>query len=238
MNKIWENYEDIPNEIKKFMDDTINSKVFYIDNNYYCPICRTKLDNNKCNHCNKEYKLIPKYTLYENFDDYEDHNYFYAFDIVDNDILLYSIENVITASNGERKSLFRIENVYKIYKDGVLYLSDNTYCYFKWIEDNIINDSKVSLEEYSNEITNNYIEFDLPPWIFTYIYPNNLEELKETELYKNSNLWKLKEYLNNNEFTLKTLTFGPLCIKDFTNLILSSKGDDSIIVYRNGYFVQ
>ena len=34
MNKIWKTYEDIPNEIKNFMNDTINSKVFYIDNNY------------------------------------------------------------------------------------------------------------------------------------------------------------------------------------------------------------
>ena len=222
MNKIWKNYEDIPNEIKKFMNDTINSKVFYIDNNYYCPICRTKLDNNRCNHCNKEYKLIPKYTLYENFDDYEDHNYFYAFDIVDNDILLYSIENVITASNGERKSLFNIEKVYKIYKDGVLNLHEDKYCYFKWIKDNIINDTKLSEAGYRNELVNTYIDFDLPPWIFTYIYPNNLEELKETELYKDSNLWELKEYLNTKEFTLDTLTFGPLCVKDFVKLLLKN----------------
>ena len=225
MNKIWKSYEDIPNEIKNFMNDTINSKVFNIDNKYYCPICKKRLDNNRCNQCNNEYKLIPKYTLYENFSDYEDHNYFYVFDLVDNDVILYNIENVITVSNGEKESLFNIEKVYKIYKDGVLNLNENKYSYFKWIKDNIINVTKLSKDEYINELTNTYIEFDLPPWIFTYIYPDNLEKLKINDIYKNSNLWDLKEYLNTNDFTINTLTFGPLCISNFTTLVLNSKYD-------------
>jgi len=52
-----------------------------------------------------------------------------------------------------------------------------------------------------------------------YIYTDNFNELENTSLYKYSNISKTKEYLQNNYFNLTTLTYYPICCKEFEYLI-------------------
>lgn len=228
MYNIWRTYEDIPQSVKEFMEEITNSKAFYFNDTYYCPICNKPLNNDRCENCKKEYKLIPKKILYE---DYMVTNDFFVFDIVENDIYLYKIENYVEVinDNRDRKNIYDIIEIYQILSDRMLDLKHNDILYFKWIKDNIINESKLSIEEYANQLVPRYSGIITDTvWQYRYIYPYNLEDLKETGIYKDSNLWKLKEYLNTNDFDLMDITFFPICTTNFYDLMINKPPDEYI----------
>ena len=52
-----------------------------------------------------------------------------------------------------------------------------------------------------------------------YLYTDNLNDLKNTTLYKYSSIWTLKDYLKDHYFCLSSITFYPVYYKEFEYLL-------------------
>ncbi len=225
--KYWQNASDIPKKVKDYITNISNELIFRTYNDEYgykdyCSNCLKELDvNHYCEHCQKSYtNANKKYIVYLRQQYMSDmkytSSYTYVFDVVDDEVVLYNIENKLNydhlAPLKYKESTFSIASIYDVKKDSL----------YERIEGHPLEYSKI--EEFFNnpeageKITDIYVEFCLPN-DNQFLYVDNLDELKKSSLYKYSQIWQLKNKFNNNDITLSSLTYNPICCKEFEYLI-------------------
>lgn len=220
----WKTMDEVPKKIKDFILNIIFSRVI-VDSNtrhYHCPKCLKILDDQYyCSNCSKQY-LVPvsndsKYVIcmnMENIKNYEEHTRFFAFDMVDGQVLIYIFQVTILYYNRLMLVPFQtnkinIEEVYHVSEDGVI---------------NLLTGDFASFQEYDKSIGGDDFDYKLLD-VFEfqadnhYLYTSNLDELKNTLLYKYTSIWDLKDYFEKNSFSLASLTYYPLHFKQFEYLV-------------------
>ena len=241
--RYWKSIDEVPENIKKFILDTVCSRTIYdvSTKQYYCSKCLKALDNNYyCSNCNMQCRIPisnkSKYVIYTNINDikeYQENSKFFVFDIVDGDVLIY-IFRVDTCYYNHR--MYVPYQINKISIEEVYYVLNNKLV-------NLLNNSEVLFEDYSKEMDDSYNYdlldiFDLQV-VNHYLYTDNLCELQRTLLYKYTFIWKLKNFFMDNNFTLSSLTYYPICCKQFEYLVkmklyrLAATGPDVVKFDKN-----
>ncbi len=215
----WKTIDDIPQKIKDFINKTSDTIPFYDedDETYYCPLHMEKLTKeNKCPKCSKQFTTKDKL---KNLGAYI---YYYVFDINDNDILLYLLcENIsylnVPSSYPFKQSKINIKTIYQILPTKIINVKENKHITYKELEETIIRFS--ATEEINDKDFDLLDEYEFNTFEHQYLYTDNLIDLKNTTLYRYSNLWTLNDYLNNHYFSLSSLTFYPVHYKEFEYLL-------------------
>ena len=222
--------ENIPNNILKFIENVSNSRCFKEEKsgNKYCTKCFSKLDeNNYCRKCKISYykdkninqEYLPVWfdfndeNFLDNLRDYEETSYYYVFQILDTEVLLFKIEEDIYFDNPntikpQKTRHLEVKKVYHIFKDYVKELIENNYVSFKKI-DKAIKDKKEHIYYNYEIIEQSY---------FTTLYLENLNELKTT-IYKYSNIFEIGDIYNEMGPTFINLVYLPLHIRNFEYLV-------------------
>lgn len=230
----WKTEEDIPKTIITFIKETSNNIVIYDKSTkqYHCSKCLTSLDTNYfCTKCRKNYHQEiqrKKYLKEVNKVKYYYNDYcnlfldFYAFDIIDNHIILYLLTENITYENIFsmkiiKHSKIEITNIYKVEKDGITDITENKYHPFNYNDSNILENENATQKEIDN-----YLKEDNFFWTTSAqtLYQKNLNLLKPT-IYKYSSLESYGSYLNENMnyIYLAQLTYIPIYCKQFEYLL-------------------
>lgn len=241
--RYWKSIDEVPENIKKFILDTVCSRTIYdvSTKQYYCSKCLKALDNNYyCSNCNMQCRIPisnkSKYVIYTNINDikeYQENSKFFVFDIVYGEVLIY-IFRVDTCYYNHR--MYVPYQINKISIEEVYYVLNNKLV-------NLLNNSEVLFEDYSKEMDDSYNYdlldiFDLQV-VNHYLYTDNLCELQRTLLYKYTFIWKLKNFFMDNNFTLSSLTYYPICCKQFEYLVkmklyrLAATGPDVVKFDKN-----
>ena len=241
--RYWKSIDEVPENIKKFILDTVCSRTIYdvSTKQYYCSKCLKALDNNYyCSNCNMQCRIPisnkSKYVIYTNINDikeYKENSKFFVFDIVDGEVLIY-IFRIDTCYYNHR--MYAPYQINKISIEEVYYVLNNKLV-------NLLNNSEVLFEDYSKEMDDSYNYdlldiFDLQV-VNYYLYIDNLCELQRTLLYKYTFIWKLKNFFMDNNFTLSSLTYYPICCKQFEYLVkmklyrLAATGPDVVKFDKN-----
>lgn len=224
----WKKCTDIPDNIRQFIDEFSNNIIIRDSDNssYYCSCCLNELDDYYCSNCDKNYKEL-KYdpTQYFNVIDnvdsfnklnYSAERYYFVFDVVDGEVILYSIKEVNSGYiyTSFHRSVLSIENAYWICEDSIVDLLNNRRTYYSDID-----------TQTSNRVFDFlFIDFDLDTNIdddYMYrrtLYVDNLDILKDT-IYKYTNIWDAKDFLRDFDFRILNLTYIPLRFKQFEYLI-------------------
>ncbi len=210
----WKNKDDIPQNIKKFISEISSNNVFYDEktDEFFCSQCIQKLDKNFfCKKCKKHYEKINKFII-----KIEDINYvkqfiynfhYYAFDVANNDVILYIINENIYYDNPlsikpYKTSYLSIDSAFYITNSGFKNLITNEMFNFKTIEKEILNNDCYYENEYET----------------SYLYVLNLDELKNT-IYRYSYIWEAKEFLKDFNPDIFKLIYLPIYFKGFEYLI-------------------
>ena len=240
---------NMPNNIINFLNK-INEELVIFDkpnNKLYCPKCIKELNNNTCLKCNKTYKYtdIEKYRINTNISFIKDTIHYieyYIFDTKETNLILYVIENRIEFDNpnsfiSKKFNKYNIKNIYEVKKDGLYDFELNKFISFneyKKIMDYFSND----IEEYNydDDVLNTFHDSITK----SFLYLDNIDDLKKYSFYKYSYIWKLKDYFKTNTVSLKVLTYLPIFIKEFEYLIkmklynLSYNADS--IEYKDNFY--
>ena len=226
--KYWQNASDIPKKVKDYITSLSNELIFRTYNDEYgykdyCSNCLKELDvNHYCEHCQKSYtNLNKKYIIYLSQKYISDMKYIcfytYVFDVVDDEVILYNIENQLNydhlAPLKYKESTLSIANIYDVKKDYLYERINGDTLEYSQIEAFFNN------PEVEEKFTNTYIEFCFPSNSNQFLYTDNLDELKKSALYKYSQIWELKDKFNDNDFTLSSITYNPIYCKEFEYLI-------------------
>lgn len=213
----WKTIEEVPEHIIEFINKTSDSIPLENNNKKYCPICNEEITKEyKCPKCLKIFSSKDKLTSLN------DYIYYYIFDISNNNIILYLICEYINYKNTMsfypyKTNKISIDAIYQILPTKIINVKENTQTTYKELEKII---EKFKKGKKINDIEFNLLDnFFLNSYKHQYIYTNNLDDLKQTTLYKYSNIWTLKKYLKNNYFTLSSLTFYPIYYKEFEYLL-------------------
>ena len=219
INKI----ENIKEKIKRYIKDIQDKRYIYDkkEDKYYCSTCLCELDNNYyCSKCNKNYdidNLNYKYVInmkYTKKDKYiSEYFHYYFFDFVNDEILLYLIEEKYCYGNNNKLSYpiltssLDIGKVYLVRKNYLVDLMDNNFLVFKEIDKKREDNYGLLSGEFSIGYTKH-----------SFIYKDNINKLKST-IYKYSNIWDGIHVLDDIDFNAEDLTFFPLYLKQFEYLI-------------------
>ena len=224
----WKTPEDIPQHIKNFVNEISNSLPLFDDttNKYYCSNCIEELSReHKCPKCSRKFKLSNKLLIkgIDNIGYYTDHVYYYVFDLVGNNVLLYVLSEFIGYDKTVpyylyKKSTIKIETAYQVFADEIVNIKTNKHITYKQL-DEINTKFDFAGEDISNQEFQIYEEIELDWHENRYLYTNNLKDLKNTKLYEHSNIWTLGEYLNQNYFNLASLIYYPVYYKEFEYLV-------------------
>lgn len=134
--------------------------------------------------------------------------YYYVFDLQNTDIFLYLLKSY--------NSEIFIEEKYYILSDKIIDCKTNKSYSYKEAKDVI---TKVEENNYDDEDFGIYELFVLSYNRNQFLYTDNLELLKNTNIYKKSNLWMLKDCSLVKECNLCSLTLFPIEYKEFAYLI-------------------
>lgn len=224
----WKTSDDIPQNIKDFIIETSNSiSIFDEKNNkYYCPKCIKEVtEQNKCPECSRQFTLNDKISI-ENIKEIRNcksYVYYYVFDIVDGNVLLYLLREYINYYNPltyypYKMSEISIDTIYQVLPTKIINIKTNQHVSYEKLDEIQtkfeITDGKLSSEEFDIFET-----FELNSYEHEYLYTDNLKDLKSTMLYKYSNIWNLKDYFSQNHFTLSSLIYYPVYYKEFEYLV-------------------
>lgn len=221
--KYWKAMDDVPEHIKEFILNTTSSRVIYDSNTkqYHCSKCLKVLDEHYyCNNCSKQCRIPvsnnSKYVIHTHIEDikeYEEQTRYFVFDILDGQVIIYIFKVDTCYYNHMMLIPFQtnritIEEVYHITKDGLT---------------NLLTNEIILFEDYSKDMDENY-NYDLLnvfelQMVNHYLYTDNLHMLQSTPLYQYTSIWELKEFFENNNFNLSSLTYHPICCKQFEYLV-------------------
>lgn len=227
----WKNIDDAPEKIKKFINKTSDSRIVFEEKTtkYYCSKCLKELDkNNICPKCLKKLINNDKYKL-KIFDineikEFTTNSSYYVFDIIDDNVLIYIINEYVTYNNPlslypMKMSNLTIDKTYQVLSDKIVDLTTNKSYSYDTL-DKILKDIN-DIMPYDWNINDNetFEVFETIPTNYVFLYPYNLTELEDTSLYQYSNIGSLQEYLSSNYFNLTSLTYSPIYCKQFEYLI-------------------
>lgn len=216
----WKTIDDVPITIKEFINKSTDLNIIYsyVTKKYYCSKCFNELSTNYyCNNCSKKYEILKDsknviVVIKDNLKDIKGTFNYYAFDTIEDDVYLYIFKvdvNYNTPLSLIQNKIVRIEieDIYSISLEGITSIIKNKFYSFN------------SYDEWFN-----YNELDLFDVFETasnknFLYVDNLDLLKNTSLYKYTNIWSLKEYLTKEKFSVSTLTYYPIHFKEFEYLI-------------------
>lgn len=207
-------YNELPYEVRYNIENISKKRLIpTTDNKHYCSICLNKLnENNYCYTCkrqlykdenikNKELDFLYDQDNSYNFFYGSNKFYYYYFDVVDNEVLLYLIEEVCKYHNNITYKPFKITdfNIIKIY-----HIND-TY-YNELVNEGIVYYKDINIDsEYSSKYDGLLLDF-------------NLDYLSKT-LYKYCNIFSIYNRLNYNiEIDFYKLVILPLKYPLFENL--------------------
>ncbi len=216
----WKTIDDIPHNIKDFINTKSDSIPLFNENNnkYYCPLCKEELTKqNKCPNC------LKIYTTKDKLKNLSDYIYYYVFDINNNNVLLYLLCENINYLNPLsfypfKQSKLSIKTIYQILPEKIINFTKNKHIRYKELEKTIIK-FRNATEEINDKDFDLLDEYIFNTYEHQYLYTDNLIDLKKTTLYRYSNLWTLKDYLNNHYFCLSSLAFYPVYYKEFEYLL-------------------
>lgn len=134
--------------------------------------------------------------------------YYYVFDVQNIDIFLYLLKSY--------NSEIFIEEKYYILSDKIVDCKTSKSYSYKDGKDAI---TKVEADNYDDEDFSIYELFVLSYNKNLFLYTDNLELLKNTNIYKKSNIWFLKDCSVVKECNLCSLTLFPIKYKEFAYLI-------------------
>ena len=178
----WKTSDDIPQNIKDFIIETSNSiSIFDEKNNkYYCPKCIKEVtEQNKCPECSRQFTLNDKISI-ENIKEIRNcksYVYYYVFDIVDGNVLLYLLREYINYYNPltyypYKMSEISIDTIYQVLPTKIINIKTNQHIsYEKLYEIQTkfeITDGKLSSEEFDIFET-----FELNSYEHEYLYTDN-----------------------------------------------------------------
>ena len=226
---IEEDYKYI-NISKKIYDYSLNliSNFMFMDNNKkYCSYCLNELNSDICTnkYCHNYNRIINKNHIVEtdikDIRNYEDTRYLLEFEIInDSKIYLNRYEINIYYDNEliiKPRLLFDIKkiNKYQIYKQGLYDIFSDRFILYQ------------DMSKYDNMEDN----------MQTCLYINNIEDLKNTDLYKYTNIWDMKSILSVFA-SIYEITYRPIYIKEFeylTKMKLYNLALDSDIKFKNNF---
>lgn len=224
----WKTSLDIPKNIKDFIIETSNSIPIFDEKNnkYYCPKCIKEITKqNECSECLRKFKLDNKLKIknIEKIRDWRNKVYYYVFDVVEGNILLYLLCECVSYNNPltyypYKKSEISIDTIYQVLPTEIINIKTNKRIQYKEI-DEIQTKFETTNEELNEEEFDIYETFELNRYEYQYLYTDNLKDLKNTKLYKYSNIWTLKDYFNQNHFNLSSLIYYPVYYKEFEYLV-------------------
>ena len=224
----WKTLDDVPQNIKEFISDTSNSIPIFDESNnkYYCPKCIKEITKqNKCPKCSKIFTLYDKLEIesIKEIRDLSSNIYYYIFDIDHDDILLYLLWEHIDYHNPiaclpYKYSKISIKSIYQVLPTKIINITTNMHISYKELED-VLTRFVNSSDEISDSDFDILDEFEFNKYEHQYLYTNNLIDLKNTVLYKYSNIWILNDYLKEHYFNLSSLIFYPVYYKEFEYLL-------------------
>ena len=197
---IW---NDIPDNIIFKIKDIVNSTILYnfVLDKYLCPICLNELENYHCRKCNKFYNNDRLLFITNDSEWYS--FLYYIFDVQRN-VFLYELEVSVPIDMDKyllpyKKPKICIKTIYEVLKNGINDIKNNKFYPFK--------DYVIELDNVFNMYENSWLDID------------NLEDLKNTDIYKYSNIWLLKDHFNKNGFNLASITYFPIYTIQFEYLV-------------------
>lgn len=216
--------DDMDDDFLKFINDTNDNLVIYISslNKFLCSKCLMELNKDKtCPICNKKFAFINENS--NNVISYIEKDYLYYFSntinyhfysIINNNVYLYVISSDIYYDKNSffppRKIDTKIDSIFHIFKEYTIdYIKKKKYLY-KDIDNvfrKVNNDSRI-YETFNNVWADK-----------NYLYMDNLDLLKDNDLFKYSFIWDLKEYLKDGNFVLNSLITFPVFYRQFEYLI-------------------
>lgn len=211
---LWKKIDDVSIEVMEFINNKSDSRVIYVESEdkYYCSKCLKELSNFKCPNCQIEINKdnILKVSKMEMLD--EDTFYFtyYVFNIVDREIIIYKIKENVKYRDSilpirYRYREYRIDDIYSIYKNKIVDINENKECFYK--------------DFYTYDDNDTFLDF-MDNGYYSYLYVDNLEQLKYVDIYKYSFIWLGKEYLaKRSDISLLDVTYSVLYYKQFEYLI-------------------
>lgn len=215
----WKTQDDIPQNIREFINKTSDSIPLFKENNkYYCPICNEELTKeHKCPKCSRKFNIKDKLKRLN------DYIYYYVFDINNNDILLYLLREDISYQDvlsfyPFKQSKISIKTIYQILPTKIINITENKHIEYKELEETITR-FRETTKEIDDKDFDLLDEYEFNTFEHQYLYIDNLSDLKNTTLYKYSNIWALKEYFKNHYFNLSSITFHPVYYKEFEYLV-------------------
>ena len=150
---------------------------------------------------------------------YSVERYYYVFDVVDGEVILYKICEEYSRSIFIKfhRSVLSIKNVFWICKDRIVDLINDEVTLYNTI------DEKLKYEDEPFNYLFAYfdcfdIDIDDDSIYRKTLYVDNLDILKDT-IYKYTNIWCAKDFLKDFDFRLLHLTYIPLHYREFEYLI-------------------
>ena len=238
----YKSFDEIDNKMKVIIDEESDNYII-IDNiskKEYCPICLNEIDSLYCKSCNKSFKKrfvknvdINNLNKLSSEEDINFSEYYAMFDIKDDKVLLYTFKSIINYKNpnslivhrnkrielsevfliGEKEVIELINNKKFIYSDVDEFLKideikDMFLSYFdvELLDIKVNNADKKMLDEIYN-----YLFYEC------YLCTNNLDKLKNVDLYKYCNIWKIKDI--SYPIKVSSITMFPIYYKQFEFLI-------------------
>ncbi len=238
---------EIPSSILEFINKKTDDKIIYDrkHNNYLCAKCFHLLSKKYyCSNCHqkKKYSYANLISI-NNIDEAYSNNtyfYYYAFEIKDNNVLLYEFKDTLYICNNYH--LYKVNNinineVLLVNNDSILSLiNSKKYYYNNFIKETKYINNANSIEEMDS------IDTLTTDFLFChsgYLYLDNIENLSNT-IYKYSYIWNSKKYLKDHDVGYYDLTFLPLKDKNFEYLmkygLYSLAYCDNNLVFKNNFY--
>lgn len=239
---IYESVKELPEDVREFVvQHKINKPLYnFEDDKIYCSFCLSELKSKgNCTCCGKKYgdyinvgdvdisRDINKYecVVEEDINNLELINFLFFFQKTEEKVLLYVIRETINYMDEKliKKPVKElcIYNVYSIENNFMKELTNNDVICYEGFKNNSFK---------NNDENPTICELDCSG----YLYTDNLEDLKGT-IYKDSGIWDGKEFLKDNEVSIKGITYFPICLPMFKYLMknkLSNLAFDSSDVFK------
>lgn len=220
----WKTYTDIPQNIINFINDVSCSIPIFNKNKFYCSVCLNEINfKHICTKCSKKISLNKALNIEDinEIKKFKHSIYYYIFDVKGNNILLYLLEECVNYDNPlsyypYKNIKINIKDVYQIFPKKIIDIKNNKQISYKKLDEIF---EKMSNDDINSEEFDIYETFELNNHEFQYLYVDNLDDLKNTDIYKYSNIWKLKNYFKHNYFNLSSLIFYPIYYKEFEYLL-------------------
>ncbi|MBR3117415.1 MAG: PcfJ domain-containing protein [Bacilli bacterium] len=191
-----------------YIKSQMKNKYIDMNDNKYCSNYNKHIDFDEINMVKGEDNDIKKTSASFNY---------YYFDVVSCDEVYINIyrSNINYKSdfciNSYMKNSISLINRFRVYDNLIIDTISNKSCSYKYY-----NKYKTQGVEDNDEWDFYYFFTEIPSG---YLYTDNLEELKNTSMYKYTKLWMLKDIFATKKINILDITYNPLYHKEFEYLV-------------------